>query len=278
MENNPLKAYFRKPGIWVKLPSHGKYYKESVKDLNDMGEIPVYPMTAKDELLLKNADALLNGSALLQLVRSCVPSIVDPNSMPAIDLDAVLVAIRKCTYGEKMSVSAKHDCEHAKETEYDINLNAIIGTIKDIGEIPPVEFDNGIKVYVKPITVKNILDLNWIQFEQVRAVQMAEQQNLSAEQQSKIMQTGYEAISNAGIKVVAESIDTVLLPDGTAVTDPAMILEWVIDMPKGDYAELEKTIMTTNSKGVEKEIPLTCTECGGQFNSNLDMNPVTFFA
>ena len=52
-ENNPLKLYFRKPGIWIKLPSAGKFYKEAPADFNDMGEIPVYPMTAKDELIMK---------------------------------------------------------------------------------------------------------------------------------------------------------------------------------------------------------------------------------
>ena len=198
-QNNPLKAYFRKPGIWIKLPSTGKYYTQTIDDLNEMGEIPIYPMTAKDELLLKNADGLLNGSALFQLIASCAPSLKDPSNMPALDLDAVLVAVRRCTYGEKMGITAKHDCEHAKETEYNINLNSLIAGIKTVGDIPPIEFDNGIKVFIKPITVKNILDLNWVQFEQIRSIQMADQQKASNEEKVELMQKGYEAISNAKI-------------------------------------------------------------------------------
>jgi hypothetical protein len=92
-QNNPLKSFFRKPGIWIKLPSQGNYYTTKPADLNDMGEIPVYPMTAKDELMLKNADALLNGTAITGLIKSCAPSIVDPENMPAVDLDTLLVAI-----------------------------------------------------------------------------------------------------------------------------------------------------------------------------------------
>jgi hypothetical protein len=243
-----------------------------------MGEIPVYPMTAKDELLLKNADALLNGSALIKLIESCVPSIKNPKTMPAVDLDALLVAIRRCTYGEKMSVSAKHNCENAKEAEFSVNLNHIISSIKEIDEIPEILLDDGIKIYVKPVTVDDILKLNWIQFEQIRAVQMAEQQNLSNEKQVEIMQTGYEVLSNAGITVVAKAIDTVLLPDGVAVTDVGQIEEWVRDMPRLEYAKLEKAIMSINEKGIQKKIPFTCADCGEQFDSDLDMNPTTFFA
>ena len=100
----------------------------------------------------------------------------------------------------------------------------------------------------------------------------------SNEEKVELMQKGYEAISNASIKIVSQSIDTVLLPDSTVVTDRAMILEWVIDMPKPDYAILEKAIMTTNSQGIDKDIKLTCTECNEIFTSKLDMNPTTFFA
>jgi hypothetical protein len=91
MENriNPLKQYFRKPGIWIKLPSQGNFYKDKPADLNEMGEIAIYPLTAKDELMLKNADALLNGSAITQMINSCAPTVVDPMAMPAIDLDAI---------------------------------------------------------------------------------------------------------------------------------------------------------------------------------------------
>ena len=75
--NNPLGQYFRKPGLNVGLPSKGKFYKNPPKLTVD-GEIAVFPMTAKDELLVKNADSLLNGDAIVQLIRSCVPDIADP--------------------------------------------------------------------------------------------------------------------------------------------------------------------------------------------------------
>ena len=51
MNTNPLKQYFRRPAIYIKLPSEGKYYPEGTIDLPDNKELPVYPMTAIDEIM-----------------------------------------------------------------------------------------------------------------------------------------------------------------------------------------------------------------------------------
>jgi len=275
---NPLKAYFRKPGIWIKLPSQGKFYKQPPADLNDMGEIPVYPLTAKDELVLKNADSLLNGSAITQVVNSCAPSISDPNNMPAVDLDSILIAVKRCTYGEKMNVNTKCTCDNAKEHEITIDLNAMIANIKLIEETAPIEFNNEVKVFVRPVTVKNILGLNWVQYEQVRSLQIAEQQQVDEKTKLNMLQQSYSALTNESVKVVASCIDTVLLPDGTAVSDAKMINEWVSDLSKTDYSLLEKAIMDTNTKGVNKEFTVHCPECNNNYTSTLDLNPTTFFA
>jgi len=175
MENqtNPLKSYFRKPGIWIKLPSLGKFYKIPPKDLNDMGEIPVYPMTAKDELLLKNADALLNGTAVYKMIESCVPSITDLENIPNIDLDVILLAIRRASYGHTMDIVTSHDCKDSAETESSLNLDYFISEIKTLDHLDPVKMDNGIEVFVKPVTLKQLLNLNWVQYQQVRNIQLA---------------------------------------------------------------------------------------------------------
>lgn len=282
MENqqhsNPLKQFFRKPGIWIKLPSQGKFYESKPADLNDMGEIPVYPLTAKDELLLKNADSLLNGNAITQLVNSCAPSIKDPVNMPSIDLDAILVAIKRCTYGENMDVTTQCDCEDKTTNEVSVNLNHLISGISVIDEIPPIEHESGVKIYTKPITVSHLLKLNWVQYEQIRNLQLAEQQNLPEKEKMNMLSKSYDALTTESINVVCGSIDTVLLPDGTMVKDRAMIEEWVKDLSKPEYSKLESTIMNTNSKGVSKEFNVQCQKCSKVYKSTIDLNPTTFFA
>jgi hypothetical protein len=279
MENriNPLKQYFRKPGIWIKLPSQGNFYKNKPLELNDMGEIPVYPLTAKDELMLKNADALLNGSAITQMINSCTPTIDDPMAMPAIDLDAILVAIKRCTYGETQDVTCNcPKCETANEVS--INLNQIISSIKSVEKLEPVVFDNGITVFIKPVTVNNLLSLNWVQFEQIRNIQIAEQNNTDETTKVNLMQRSYQVLTEKNIDIVSSCIDTVLLPDGVAVTDQHDIKDWVNDLSKPDFTKIENSIMVTSTMGIVKDFDVNCKNCNSEFKSSLDLNPTTFFA
>lgn len=279
MENrvNPLKQYFRKPGIWIKLPSQGNFYAAKPADLNDMGEIPIYPLTAKDELMLKNADALLNGSAITQMINSCAPSIDDPTGMPAIDLDAILVGIKRCTYGDLQEVTCT--CTQCQtENEVSINLNQIISSIKTVEKLDPVEFENGIKIFIKPVTVSNLLNLNWVQFEQIRNIQIAEQNNIDETAKVNLMQKSFEVLTEKNIEIVGNCIDTVLLPDGVAVTDANDIKDWINDLSKPDFAKIEEAIMKTSNMGIDKEFTISCKNCSTDFKSSLDLNPTTFFA
>jgi len=96
---NPLAGYYRQPKIYLDLPSKGNYYTQGSLDVSEDGRYPVYAMTAKDELMYKTPDALMNGQATVEVIKSCIPSIKDPWKMPSLDVDACLVAIRIATYG-----------------------------------------------------------------------------------------------------------------------------------------------------------------------------------
>ena len=60
---NPLGKYYRQPQIYIKLPSGGRYYPKEVYTPTETGEIPILPMTAKDEMAFKTPDAMINGQA-----------------------------------------------------------------------------------------------------------------------------------------------------------------------------------------------------------------------
>ena len=125
---NPLSKYFRQPKLYITLPSQGKFYPAGSLDLPETGEIGIMPMTAKDELVMKTPDALLNGQATVDVIKSCAPAIKDPWNMPSIDLDAVLIAIRIATYGETMDISAKVPNVGTEKT-FAANLNDILGDL-----------------------------------------------------------------------------------------------------------------------------------------------------
>jgi hypothetical protein len=104
MSINPLTQYFRQPAIYVKLPSNGEHYTPGALTMPANRELPVYPMTAIDEITYRTPDALFNGNAVTNVIKSCIPNIVDPWAIPAMDVDTILVAIRIASYGHIMEV------------------------------------------------------------------------------------------------------------------------------------------------------------------------------
>ena len=75
---NPLMQYHRPPGVYVVLPSMGNFYTNKPA-LSSLNEVLVRPMTARDELLFKSPDILMNGESLIEVVKSCVPGIENPD-------------------------------------------------------------------------------------------------------------------------------------------------------------------------------------------------------
>ena len=74
MENeSPLKKYSRQPKIYINLPSGGKFYNQDVLYGDTYTELAVYSMTANDEILYKTPDALINGRATAEAIKSCIP-------------------------------------------------------------------------------------------------------------------------------------------------------------------------------------------------------------
>jgi len=88
------------------LPSREKYYATDVVQKTTTGEHPVLPMTAMDELSFKTPDSMMNGQATVDVIRSCIPTILDPWKLVSHDIDTVLVAIRIASYGETMDITS----------------------------------------------------------------------------------------------------------------------------------------------------------------------------
>ena len=91
-----------------------------VDETPESGEYPVYAMTAKDEILFKTPDALLNGQATVDVIQSCMPNVKDAWKAPSIDMDAMLVAIRMASYGELLPMKGMIP---GTDIEKDFDLN-----------------------------------------------------------------------------------------------------------------------------------------------------------
>jgi len=126
---NPLKRFFRQPAIYIKLPSGGQHWAPDSLEMPQNGELAVYPMTAMDEITYRTADALFNGSAVVNVIQSCIPAIKNAWHIPSIDVDTILVGIRIASYGHEMQFDS--DCPHCQnENTFGLDLRTVMDGIR----------------------------------------------------------------------------------------------------------------------------------------------------
>lgn len=162
---NPLSKYFRAPGMQVTLPSKGAFYNKDDMDLSMNGELAVYPMTASDDLIAKNPDALLNGSAVEQIILSCIPGIKNPRRLITQDMDFLLLAIKACSDGDKMTIVAK--CEKCGELNtYDLSINDLMMRARPLASNYQVSIEQNILVDIRPYDYESQTLISLVTFEE----------------------------------------------------------------------------------------------------------------
>lgn len=272
--NNPLANYFRQPKLYIRLPSQGRFYTAGSLDTSQNEEYAVYAMTAKDELMFKTPDALMNGQATVEVIKSCVPAIKEPWSMPSIDMDAVLIAIRIATYGETMDITA--DCPKCKtRNEFEMNLlghldNASHFHYKSDLQIGPLT------VHIRPYTYKEISKTAIKTLEQQKIFSIVNDENLSDEDKITRFGESFVKLTQLTVDVVAGCITKITTPEGE-VTDSAMISDFIQNASSevfntiNDHILEMKDIMSLKAQDVE------CTECHTQWSVNVTMDQTNFF-
>jgi hypothetical protein len=276
IHQNPLKGYFRQFKVYLKLPSGTSYYAPNTISFTDAGEIGIMPMTGKDELILKNPDALLNGEALVELIKSCVPAVSDPKLLLTNDIDAIVTAIRYATYND--SLETELSCPNCGHTNlYKLNLQYSIDNMTFLDSEYVVNLDSGLSVFVRPYGFPELLKGLHAQFEQSKLTRAIENESLSEEQRMKLFATAFKELStvtytlilNSVVKVVDESC-------GINVSNKEDIKEFLQNIDKKSSDKISDLIKEINQIGIKKSFTAVCEKCKHGWESEVDFNPVNF--
>ena len=240
-ESNPLKKYYRQPKQFVRLPSNYKYYKPGTIQVPESGEVAVFPMTAKDELLFKTPDALLNGEATVRVIQSCIPAITNAWEMPALDIDTCLVAIRMATYGTKMQV--KVFVPKTKiEKDMELDLQAALDRLLSHTYEEKFLYQN-MEVTTRPLTYKEFTEAAIKTFEEQRLAAMVQDKEMPEEEKIKRFQSSFSKLTDINIQMVSASVASIRV-DGQVVTDKTQIQEFLENTSKEFY----QTIIDQSTK------------------------------
>lgn len=234
---NPLSKYFRQPKLFASLPSNGKFYPAGALETTETGEYPIYSMTAKDELTMKTPDALLNGQATVELIKSCVPNIKDPWNLPSIDLDALLIAIRLATYGETMSLQVKTPVT-GEEKEMSVNLRDILDNFANI-EFEDVVQSGEMTVYLRPLTYQEFTKSALKTFEQQRIFNIVNDEQISDEDKLQAFTNSFAKLTDLTVDMMANHISAIEIGD-TRVDNKQHIDEFMKNADKSFYSVIQE--------------------------------------
>jgi hypothetical protein len=273
-ENNPLQQYFRQPAIYVKLPSQGKFYATNTLDLPPTGELPVYPMTAIDEITYRTPDALFNGQSTVNVLQSCVPNIKNGWAVPAMDIDTLLVAIRIASYGHNMEFGTVcPKCNHS--AEHTLDLRTALDTMR------PSDYSAGIKsgdmeIFFRPMTYQNLNDNNKLQYENQKALQNIPNTDVSDDDKITALGAALKKITEITVSALAQSISAIKTPTAL-VTEPKFIEELLQNCDKTLFGQIRDRIIELKSSSELQPLHMDCSDCNHEYEQTVTLDMSSFF-
>ena len=271
--NNPLRQFFRRPAVYLTLPSGGKYYPEGVIRQTDTNELPVYPMTAIDEITAKTPDALFNGDGMAQIIKSCVPDILQPWMINSIDLDAIFIAIRSASGENNMEMDS--ECPNCNEVNgYTVELNTILPQLKCPDFDTPLII-NGLKIRFRPLTYRELNQIGLDQFNIQRAfadLDNIQDNEVRAEKTKQALKT----VTDTTMKIVATAIDSIDTGE-SSVTNKEFILDFLVNCDKNVYAEIRDYTTKMREAAQVKPMRIKCPSCSHEYDQPFTLNLTDFF-
>ena len=273
--NNPLRQYFRQPAIYIRLPSSGQFYPPGTLTLTETNELPVYPMTAIDEIMYKTPDALFNGQATVNVIQSCIPNITNAWGVPAMDVDTILVAIRIASYGHEMEFGTKcPKCSAESDRALDLR------TVMDAMRIP--DYNQSIQsgdmeIYFRPMNYKNLNDNNQLQYENQRMLQMLPDTKFEDTEKMNALTAALKKITDITVTALAQSIATVKTPTAM-VSEPEYIEDFLKNCDRNLFTQIRDHIIKLKTQAEMQPMKLACDECSHKYEQLVSLDMSNFFA
>jgi DNA-directed RNA polymerase subunit M/transcription elongation factor TFIIS len=238
------------------------------------GEIPILPMTALDEITSRTPDALFNGSAVMDIMTSCVPAVKNPWQMPMIDFNTLLVSVRLASFGHEMEIgSTCPKCGHNHALTIDLR------TVLD--NLGSPNYDESVSAgdltcYFAPMTYRQVNDVSRTNFEDQKIMQALSNSELSEEDKLKKLGDAFRKITELTIKSISESIAVIKTADAM-VTDKPSILEFLQNCPKHVFDQIRDHTVKLREATDLTPVSVTCEECSEQYKQPFTLDMSNFF-
>ena len=278
-KNNPLRQYFRRPAVFISLPSGGEGYGPDDIEFEDENnlELPVYPMTAIDEITTKTPDALFNGTATVEIIKSCIPAIKNPWNVLSCDIDAIFIGIKAASGDEAIEVESTCPKEGCGETEsYAINLQNMLRTITSGDYSKPYNVGE-LSVYFSPINYK---EMNAVSLRQFEIQAKYKDMNLIDDEKERIekSQEALVEITSVTMEVLTGAISKIVAPEGQEITEKEYIIDFLQNCDTKTYEGIRDHNGDLRAASTIKSLDMKCAKCEHEYTQPFTLNATDFFA
>jgi hypothetical protein len=272
-----LQNYQRQPKLFVDLPSKGKYYDSSIIEDEQYVQVPVFGMNAMDEIMFKTPDALFGGEATSQVIRSCIPAILNPWKLVGFDIDYILIAIRIATYGDNMAVStACPKCQ--TKTENNLSLTRMIQNYESY----PIDHSftiNDLTFHLKPLSYKQMTDFSIENYSYERQLlQIAQDKTMSEDNKNVTTKEIYNKINDMNLRVAVSYIKSIS-NNSDLETNIEAITQFVTQNDAVFYNKLKESVFELSNRWRVPKMTATCANetCDHTYESRVDLDYSNFF-
>jgi hypothetical protein len=275
MDSNPLQRFFRQPAIYIRLTSRPQDWPAGSLDLPTNGELPVYPMTAIDEITYRTPDALFNGEAVVSVIQSCIPNIRDAWAIPSTDFDSILVAIRIASYGHEMDVGT--ECPSCNtETDFGLDLRTVIDNLTG-GDYSKELTVGDLTFYFRPLNYRQMTASSQVQFEQQKTMQMVNEADVAEEVKVERLNAMMKRLLDVTVRALAESI-TEIRAAGTIVNNVDHIEDFIKNCDRAVFNTVRDRVISLREQSELRPLKMTCPSCSHRYEQAFTLDMSRFFA
>jgi len=270
-----LARYFRKPAIYIRLPSNGDFWTPGSLNMPANRELPVYPMTAADEIVYRTPDALFNGQATVEVIQSCLPNILNAWQMPVLDTYSVLISMRIASYGHEMDLTSQ--CPACSESQdYSLDLRTVLNSLGRPNYDQAVQVGE-VQIFFRPMTYRDQNEISMTQYENTKLVDQLSQSDINEPDKLRQMAAVMRRLTDLQLKTVLVSTDRICIPD-QEIRQRQHIDEYLRNCDSRAFTDIRNHLMTFRSQADPKPVDISCSQCNHSYKQAIEFDQSNFFA
>lgn len=256
-----LDNYKRQPKLYIDLPSSGKFYNDGVFEDNQFVQIPVFAMTAADEIVTKTPDALFSGQAVVSILESCVPLIKNPWDLIKTDLEYILNAIRIASIGNTIDMSSTCSVCGTENT-VEIDLQSVLGHYDQIPHESQFTYKD-LTITLRPITFRQMSQLGIELYQKQRTLYQLQSADMDQDERAKQATIVSQEVVNLTTGTLVKYITSISNGSDSEVNNNK-----ISDFINQNDSEISKLFLAEVSKFVDIiTYPSQKLQCAGELES-----------